>query len=179
MASWPSAGPLVPPVISPWWMPPNHIAQTVVGNISGTWGVANRAWYHPVILTHPIVVTKLWWQNGTTIAGNLDCGIYDEQGHRLLSTGSTAQAGTTAIQSVDVPDTAISAGLVYLALAGDSGTSSIWVMGNNTTASGIAYSVYLQLSAFPLPAIATFASEGTSGNLIYKYGAIRAPRTVV
>jgi hypothetical protein len=182
MATWPSAGPLVPPVISSWWMPPNHIEQWITGNTaSGTFDVANRAYYYPIWLTHSIIVTKLWWQNGGSVADNVDCGLYTDNGVRLVSTGSIAQTGTAVIQSVDIPDTAIPEGLVYLAFVANSTSGQFRAVGPGSggLAGGYGASTYLQTAAFPLPAQATFATTKVSANKLFKVGALRAPRTVV
>jgi hypothetical protein len=179
---WPESGPLVPPVISPWWMPPNHIAQWLTANTAtATFPVANQAYYYPIWLAHPIVVTVLWWQNGTTIAGNVDCGLYSHNGVRFVSTGNIAQAGSAVIQSVDIPDTPIPAGLIYLAFVSNSATATFRAVGAGTggLAGGYGASTYLQPSAFPLPNPATFATTKAAGNKIFKVGALRAPRTVV
>jgi hypothetical protein len=178
---WPESGPLVPPVISPWWMPPNHVEQWITANTgTGTFDVANRAYYYPIWLAHPIVVTKLWWQNGTTIAGNVDCGLYTDNGVRLVSTGSTAQTGSLAIQSVDIADTPIPGGLVYLAFVASTTAANFRAIGPGTGATtGVGPSTYFQTSAFPLPNPATFATTKVIGVKIFKVGALRAPRTVV
>jgi hypothetical protein len=179
---WPESGPLVPPVISPWWMPPNHVAQWITANTgTGTFDVANRAYYYPIWLAHPIVITKLWWHNGTAIAGNVDCGLYTDNGVRLVSTGSTAQAGTGAIQSVDIADTPIPGGLIYLAFVASSTGANFRAVatGSGGLAQGYGTSTYFQISAFPLPNPATFATLKAAGSKIFKVGALRAPRMVI
>jgi hypothetical protein len=182
MASWPSTGALVPPVISPWWMPPNHVEQWITANTgSGVFPVANQAYYYPIWLAHAIVVTTLWWQNGTTVAGNVDCGLYTDNGVRLVSTGSTAQAGSLALQAVDIADTPVPGGLVYLAFVASSTSANFRTVGAGTggVTPGCMASTYLQAAAFPLPNPATFATSRSAFNKIFKVGALRAPRTVV
>jgi hypothetical protein len=182
MASWPSAGPLVPPVLCTWWMPPNHIEQWITGNTgTGTFPIANQAHYYPIWLAHPIVVTKLWWHNGTTVAGNVDCGLYTDNGVRLVSIGSLAQSGSAATQVVDIADTPIPAGLVYLALVSNSTAANFKAIGpaSGGLADGYGVSTYFQTSAFPLPNPATFATVKATSNKIFKVGALVAPRTVL
>jgi hypothetical protein len=180
---WPESGPLVPPVISPWWMPPNLFpAQWISTNTgSGVFPVANQAYYYPIWLAHPIVVTTLWWQNGNGIAGNVDCGLYTDNGVRLVSTGSIAQAGSLALQTVDITDTPVPGGLIYLAFVSNSTSGNFRTVGPGTggLTPGCSASTYIQTSAFPLPNPATFASSRPTYNKIFKVGALRAPRTVV
>src|SRR5574343_386960 len=64
---------------------------------SATWSSANRALYSPFRLGCTINVTDMFVANGSTASGNLDLGIYDERGTRLVSSGSTAQSGTSVI----------------------------------------------------------------------------------
>lgn len=84
---------------------------------SAAWPSANLAILVPFRLPAPLLVQRLFLLNGATASGNVDIGIYDVAGTRLLSTGSTAQSGTSAVQSVDVTDTPLAAGVFYLALA--------------------------------------------------------------
>lgn len=177
MPRWPKYGPIVPPILSPWfaWPFDGELQLSTSANTSTAWSTANAALYFPIWLPEPCVVTVAWWQNGTTATGNIDCGIYTSDGKRILSTGSTAQSGTSAIQSVNITDTQLPEGLIYLALAASSGSATFWetAAGPNGYTSGIK----LQLSAFPLPNPATFAT--INGAALPKFGFLVAPRTVL
>lgn len=184
MTTWPRA--YVPPMpVLHAWLPEslNNLAfgtgSSLMINTPGSavWPSANVALFWPVRLAVPVTVTVLWWANGATASGNVDCGIYDAEGNRLLSTGSTAQTGTTAIQSVNVTDTVIPPGLIYLALAMDNVTGTInrVVMGN-ATACQLA-GMHQQATAFALPATATFAAMAQ--NYVPMAGALLSPRTVI
>jgi hypothetical protein len=83
------------------------------------------------------------------------------------------------VQAVDIADTPIPGGLIYCALVADTTTSTFCVVGAPTYATSIRYSVYKQTAAFPLPSSATFGSTLVGNNYVYKFGALRAPRTVV
>lgn len=85
---------------------------------------ANVGYFIPLALPYPVTVTKLWWVNGGAVAGNVDMGIFAEDGTRLVSAGTTAQVGTTNVQSVDVTDTTLGRGRYYMGLCSDtSGTT--------------------------------------------------------
>ena len=148
---------------------PNSIGQKIVGQqttfatgladgASAVWPAANDALFIPFSLSEPVLVKRLGWTNGATVAGNVDCGIYDTAGVRLLSTGTTAQSGTSAIQSVDVTDTQLGPGLFYMALASDSATATF----NRYIASDVMFVKFTgmakQATAFVLPATATLAT---------------------
>lgn len=92
---------------------------SVNGNI--TW-IANLATYVPFVLARPKLIAQFFWVNGTAVGGNTDVGVYNEALTKLLSTGSTANSGTTTLQAVNVTDTLLQAGRYWLALASDSST---------------------------------------------------------
>lgn len=136
----------------------------IIGVPSGTpagvaIGTNNRAFFYPFRIGVPVLVNKIWWLNGGTVAGNIDAGVYDSAGTRLVSTGSTAQSGTNAIQTVDVGDVRIGPGLFYLAIAGSNSTAQIFGRSTGMTAAMMKLmGGATQDTAFPLPATATFAA---------------------
>lgn len=121
------------------------------------WPTANKALYIPIRITHPCVALRMLVLNGATASGNMDVGIYDYAGTRLVSSGSTAQSGTSAFQDFDITDTLLGPGIFYLALALDNTTGTIGmhtVFPRYLRAAG----VQEQGTAFALPATATFAT---------------------
>jgi hypothetical protein len=96
--------------------------------------------------------------NGTVVTGNIDVGIYDASGNRLVSAGSTVQAGTSAIQIFDITDTLLKPGLHYMAIAlsNNTGTLAGWSVGN--AVDGRPFGLAQMASAFALPNPATLAS---------------------
>lgn len=131
----------------------NTYAQTA-------WPSANLAIYVPFFLSKPITFSTMFWMNGSTVAGNVDVGVYAEDGTRIVSKGSTAAAGTTTLQVVTVTTTTIGPGLFYLALACSSTSELVYktIIGQvlRTKFTGMAQ----QATALPLPATATFATVG-------------------
>jgi hypothetical protein len=122
---------------------------------------ANVAMYIPVLVPDTATVYKLAWLNGATVAGNVDVGVYDFKGSRLVSSGSTAQSGVSAIQVADIADTVIRPGLYYLALATDSATAT-FQRGFVTTQLARASGACQQSTAFVLPATATFGNPSAA-----------------
>jgi hypothetical protein len=119
---------------------------------------ANLAVFVPFWVPDTVVLTKMGLGNGAAVAGNVDLGVYDEAGVRLVSTGTTAQAGTSRIQVIDIGDTTLRRGIYYLAAASDtSGATQKWIAA--IPAAGIAQSLGLlqMAAAFVLPANATYA----------------------
>ena len=130
-----------------------------------TWPSANLAVYIPFTLAESITAYKMWVFNGAAVSGNLDIGIYNEAGTKLIATGSTAQSGTTAIQTVDVADTALGPGTFYLALVLDNGTGKVrqQLFSTSPTIYPTVCGIAQESSAFPLPASFTLATNTTFG----------------
>lgn len=125
---------------------------------SGAWPSSNLAIYIPFQLKTSIQVYKLFTVNGATAANNFDIGIYSSDGAKIVSTGSTAESGTSALQVVSITTTTIGPGNFYLAMAVN-GTSGTYLRNNSTTVNKLQMSgIYQQASAFALPATATFAT---------------------
>jgi hypothetical protein len=125
---------------------------------SNNFVTANLAIFVPFWVPETVVIYKMGWGNGTAVAGNIDVGIYDEAGVRLVSTGTTAQSGTSVVQVVDVGDTTLARGRYYLAAASDtSGATQKWIA--VIPAAGIPQSLGIvqMAAAFVLPANATYA----------------------
>jgi hypothetical protein len=135
-----------------------------LGSTGGAaWPAANRAIFYPLRVGRPTRLGRLWVFNGATPSGNFDLGVYDKNGNRLVSTGSTAQAGVSAMQ-VLTPGTALvpAQEYVYLALAFDNAVALV-----NRLAPTLVQALQMggcaQMdAAFPLPAVATLASLGTA-----------------
>jgi len=125
---------------------------------SGTWGTANRAVFIPVTLRRPFVLQKMGVLNGATATGNIDLGIYTEDGVRIWSSGSVAQSGTNVFQLV-TPGSPVklTAGRYYMAMATNS-TSSTITGRLATQALARFLGAGIQASAFALPSTATIAA---------------------
>lgn len=124
---------------------------------AATWPTANKAIYVPFSVYETLTIARFFWENGSPANNNVDVGIYDANGKRLVSSGSTAQSGASATQSVDTTDLIVSPGLYYIAMAmdGTSGQTQRWSPSASYTRTlGVAE----QTSAFPLPSTATFAA---------------------
>ena len=152
------------PNISPYSPESIGVAIAAAGVTAVTFNnnnpTTNKAWFFPFVIGQTITAAKLFILNGTAVAGNIDLGIYDSTFARLVSTGSTAQAGTSAIQSVDIADTVLTAGLYYLAYAGDTaaGQTFFGVLSQIAAAAMVSAGCFMQTSAFALPSTATPAS---------------------
>ena len=131
----------------------------VTASTSFAWPTANLALYIPVEVYTPILIAKMSINNGATVSGNVDVGIYDVGGAKLVTMGSTAQSGVSAIQTFDIADTLLLPGLYYMALAIDNTTSTIAGWTGAIAIECEAMGVFQQASAFALPSPATYAAN--------------------
>lgn len=134
-----------------------HVAQVTTAT---AWPTANLAVYVPIRVLSRKVVKKLWIAAGSTGTGNVDIGVYDAAGTRLVSSGSTAKVASNSEQVLDVTDTPLGPGLFYMALVSSNNTDT-FVRDNNWAAPGLAANGVLSESVFPLPATATWAVDQT------------------
>lgn len=148
-------------VISPWSIQSLGVQLWSMGltTIAATaWPAAGLVIYYPFGLPEPITITKLWWSLNAA-AGNLDCAILDEAGNVLVSSGSTAAAGTDIPQTVDVTDTRIGRGRYYAGLVAD--TVTTLTIYRVSPAAGIAQSLgLLEQTGVTLP-LSTGANPAT------------------
>ena len=89
---------------------------------SAAWPANNRALYCPIFVPCRFTVARFLVPNGTNATGNVDVGLYNNNGARLISTGSTARASTNVVQYIGVTDQSFPPGAYYLALVGSSTT---------------------------------------------------------
>ena len=133
------------------------LSQSLPG--TAAWPSANLAIYVPVVIPRPVVVLKMGWINGVTASGNIDVGIYDVTGAKVVTAGSTAQGTTSVAQLVNTTDVQlVGPARYYLAMSMDNTTGTV---GRNTLpVSGTAMrgiGCAQEASAFALPATATLA----------------------
>lgn len=137
----------------PTWM---HWAFT--GAASFVWPAANRALYIPFIVEATVTAYQISVENGATVSGNLDVGLYSRFGARLASSGSTTQAGTSTIQPIDITDTVLAPGVYYMALCVDNTTATFIRSSTSLIALRMCGVQQQAVGAVTLPDPATFAN---------------------
>lgn len=129
------------------------------------WFSANGAIYIPLNLPNTVLLSHFLVMNGASISGNLDLGLYNVQRQRIVSSGSVAQTGTNALQTISVPPVLIMPGFYWMALAVDNTSAILWgwntVVFDSNAIEARMWGIWKQESAFPLPQIATFANLTT------------------
>lgn len=124
---------------------------------SAVWVSANRALFIPFSLYAPATAYSMVMMNGAAVSGNLDMGIYTEDGTRLASFGATAQVGLNRTQRFTFASPLnLAAGNYYMASVFNNATGQVFRRAWSANVGRI-FAVYQQGTAFPLPARATFA----------------------
>lgn len=124
---------------------------------AANWPSANLALFVPLRLPNSTTIKRFWYISGNA-TGNVDIGLYDAAGNKIVSTGSTAQGTSNQIDFISVTSTPVSVGDYYLAIAYASTTATPF----RATSPGVAryLGVVQMASALPLPTTATFAAAG-------------------
>jgi hypothetical protein len=96
---------------------------------SGAWPSANAAVRIPFVISKLTRFQSMWCYNGGTVNGNIDLGVYSSTvgttAPRLVTSGSTPQSGTNAIQRVAI-DITLAPGIHFMALACSSSTAEFF-----------------------------------------------------
>lgn len=127
---------------------PEAVSLGLVAGSSQPLNAANDAYFYPFTLSEPFTVVKAGWINGATVNGNVDIGVYSENGTKIWSSGSTAQSGTSAGQAVTPTAFTLPPGKYYMAISSDSATATFLAMSGGEVAR--AMGILIQ-SVFPLP----------------------------
>lgn len=123
------------------------LASQAAGAIA--WPLANLAILVPFTLPVDRTAYGFSWFNGTP-SGNLDFGIYNEDGTKVVTLGSTAASGSNAQQTGTITPTALVAGSYFFAFACDNTTQTF--SGYGIAAQNLAGAGIKEVSAsFPLP----------------------------
>lgn len=129
---------------------------------SAIYPVANKALFFPFFLGKTITAVTFLWFNGSAVSGNIDVGIYTEDGTRLYALGSTVQAGTNVVQSIPLTGSGLTfgPGLFYLAIVMDNITGRLFRGQSNATLTQVMSELGAAEmdGAFALPAMATLVS---------------------
>lgn len=161
----PSVARVPPRAITPWSF--ESLGATIAAfadpaPATTAWSQANQALFVPFSIPFTKTAKKMFLFNGSAVSGNVDVGIYNDAGTRLVSAGSTAQAGTSAIQEFDITDTALPGSqLLYMAVVLDNTTGAVNSRSGGAD-EGKLRGILTMASAFPLPSTATFASPSTN-----------------
>lgn len=128
---------------------------------SGAWPANNRLLAIPFTIQEPSTAVKGWYATGTSQANNVDMGILDEAGNRLVRNGGVALGAVSALHTVDFTDTLLAPGRYWLAIASDNTGATFQRF--TTSANGLAsVGVRQMATAYPIPDPVTFAEVASA-----------------
>jgi hypothetical protein len=133
----------------------------MIGNAAIAWPTANLAICQPFSLPAAVTVLHMAWFNGGAASGNIDAGIYNEDGTKVVTTGSTVMAGLNVVQFASVASTPLAAGSYFLVLCVDNTTAQLT---RTQGGAGIHQVTGMQQAsaAVPLGATLTFANPANN-----------------
>lgn len=154
----------------PTWMPYSidnltggWMAYQAQPSTGTAWGTQYRAIYVPLCVPRRCVVRTLGASMSTTSTGNIDIGLYDAGGTRLVSSGSVAKSASSGVQVVDITDTTIGPGLYFLALNNDTTTDTFVALTDAAPTPASRGILTETLGSVVLPATATWVVDSALG----------------
>lgn len=130
---------------------------------TAAWPTTNKALFVPFTLNEEAIVYALGWINGATVGGgSYDAGLYHDDGARIVSTGSTLQAGASQVQAVDVADTVLKPGNYFLGMAGNATLNNTVYRVSMAVVPQVCLGVKQQAAGFVLPSSATLVDVATT-----------------
>jgi len=128
--------------------------------LQALWPTANLAIFVPFTLSEMVVIKRIIVLIGARTGGNIDVGLYDANGNRLVSSGSTLLGTASRAQFFDIADIQLNAGRYYMAEAESAETPYLGYTVDIGWPSMLG--VREMAAAFPLPATATFTDNVAS-----------------
>lgn len=123
------------------------------------WAAGNQVLYIPFWVEQPGFTAKqMIVNNAGTVSGNVDVGIYDWAGNRLVSNGTTAMSGASVCQVFNITDTDLPPGYYFMAMQASTTAATFRTTGPNAQISRITGCRQDTTSAAGLPATATFTA---------------------
>lgn len=138
---------------------------------SQAWPLANLALYVPIYINEFCTIYEVGTGTGATAGGNFDIGLYQMDGTKLQSTGSTARTAS-AWNTVNWTDLDVQPGWYYAAMSADGTNNYSGVV----PAAGIceAMGIVEQGTAFALPSPATISTRTTRTLIPYIVYSVRS-----
>ena len=129
---------------------------------SAAYPQANMVLYVPFVALSTTQVTQMFWYNGTG-TGNMELGIYTEDGIKLASSGVLAMSGTNTSQFYTFPTPVnLGEGLYFVAVVMNNTTNRLFSVTGTNPGFSEALGLYQQTGTFPLPANASFQNMTTN-----------------
>jgi hypothetical protein len=148
--------------ITPWSTNSiGYYLQGVSTPSSNNYIAANTGVFIPFGLVEATTFTKMFWANGSAVTGNLDVGLFQEDGTLIVSAGTTAQATISTLQVVDITDTSLPRGRYYLGITSDTSAVGQKITSTILVAAGICQALGILQDTSCAPPLSTNANPAT------------------
>lgn len=127
------------------------------------------AQFFPWTIEAAIKIVKGIVMNGASVNGNLDVAVYDHEFNRVVSMGATTQAGTNAVQELDITDTVLLPGRYWMAFL-CTGSGTVFARSAADEISLGAFAILEQTAQTALPSTATAVKSTAATPLIPVFG---------
>ena len=122
----------IPPMVSVFTKGIGWVDESITAAApgSGGWSGTDWAYYYPIALPASCTLRRVWWANGSNVAGAalIEVGVYADDGEQkpgaLVVSASATQSGASSVQFADPTDTALASGLYWLAIHSDTTTDT-------------------------------------------------------
>lgn len=172
MGDWPAVARPNMPTITPFSF--NSLGMQTVGlspggAVASATAGTNIAMYFPWLVETPCTVTKGFVMNGASVNGNIDVGVYDHEFTLIVSKGATLQAGTNAIQELDITDTTIMPGRYWIGFV-NTGTGTVFALTGVDESMANRAALLIQTGQTSLPSSATPIKNNQSSPVVPMFG---------
>jgi len=147
--------------VTPWSITSVGYFLAGTAAASNNYIAVNTGVFIPFGLSEPCTFTKVFWGNGTAVAGNIDAGLFNEDGSLIVAAGSTVQTTTGTLQVVDITDTTLARGRYYLGITSDTSGITQKVLATTGQVAGVCQALGLLQDTSCAPPFSTSANPAT------------------
>ncbi len=129
------------------------------GGNAATWPIANTGIGYPFVLPEARTALSMFTLQGGVSSGNMDIGIYDAGGNKIVTMGASVPDGSFDIQVFNITDTLLAPYTQYYAWMSVSNTTATVTRWTHATLGEMGATGLVQsASVYPLPATITAAA---------------------
>lgn len=132
---------------------PANICPITIFSAGQAFAAANDMYVEEITLNVPVTVTGTKYTSVTSAAENVDTGLYNSLGTKIVSNGGTAMGASSTVITSTWTATNVPPGQYYIAIQSSGNVGTYSGFGSGTTAAGAPSGVGLiHPGSFPLPA---------------------------
>jgi hypothetical protein len=128
------------------------------GSSAQAWTTADLVHYAPIRVKRHVIAVKLWFGSEATGTNNIDIGIFNRAGTKIISTGLVAKPASNTCSVQDITDTPLAPDLYYMGMTCVSATATfnMWNLTNAPDLSAQGFRTEQLGAGAALPSTATW-----------------------